>query len=217
VDPVREHQITEDLKARALASKARVIVFPESVLSCWTPASDLFWADTIRTLRNTGKVVVIGAITPTGTLHSNYDFAASLAALQEAPGAHHDFHRPWKQQRPVAYTNGVVIRGASSSEFTQRIPVPIGMWRPFTSTGAPLSLSSPAVIRIADQTAAVLICYEQLIPWPTLTAFLERPSIMIAIANQFWVAGSAIPEVQRNSVRAWTRLFHVPVVFASNL
>jgi hypothetical protein len=91
------------------------------------------------------------------------------------------------------------------------------MWRPFTNTGAPLRLTSPAVIRIADQTAVIVICYEQLIPWPTLTALLDRPTIVIAIANQFWVAGTAIPDVQRNSVSAWARLFRVPVVFASNI
>lgn len=211
---MREYQIAEDIKARALASTARVIVFPESVLPRWTPAADLFWADTITALRNAGKIVVIGAITPTDTPHSDYDFAASLAALHGAPPAR-VFSR---QQASLAYTNGVVIRGASSSEFTQRIPVPMGMWRPFTNTGAPLLLSSPAVIRIADHTAAIVsvICYEQLIPWPTLTAFLNPPTIMIAIANQFWVAGTAIPEVQRNTVRAWARLFHVPVVLASN-
>lgn len=215
VDPVREYQIAEDVKARALASTSRVIVFPESILPRWTPASDLFWADTITALRNAGKVVVIGAITPAATPHSDHDFTASLAAL-ETPAVRHDFGRPSRRPAPLAYTNGVVIRGASSSEFTQRIPVPMGMWRPLTNTGAPLRLSSPAVIRIADQTAAVVICYEQLIPWPTLTAFIDRPTIMIAIANQFWVAGTSIPEVQRNSVRAWARLFHVPVVLASN-
>jgi apolipoprotein N-acyltransferase len=212
LDSVREYQIAEDVKARALASTARVIVFPESVLPRWTPASDLFWADTITALRNAGKIVVIGAITPAATPHSDYDFAASRAALHEEPAA----RSRSRQQAPVAYTNGVLIRGASSSEFTQRIPVPMGMWRPFTNTGAPLRLSSPAVIRIADQTAAVIICYEQLIPWPTLTAFLDRPTIVIAVANQFWVAGTSVPEIQRNSVRAWARLFHVPVVLASN-
>jgi hypothetical protein len=215
VNPVREYQIADDIKARALASTARVIVFPESVLPRWTRASDLFWADTISALRSAGKVVVIGAITPTDT-HSEYDFTASLAALHEAPGVRHDFRRPSRQPAPVAYTNGVVIRGASSSEFTQRVPVPAGMWRSFTNTGAPLRLSSPAVIPIANQSAAILICYEQLISWPTLTAFLDRPTIVIAIANQFWVAGTAIPEVQRNTVRAWARLFHVPVILASN-
>lgn len=212
VDPVREYQIAEDLKARALASTARVIVFPESVLPRWTRASDLFWADTIKMLRSTGKVVVIGAITPTDTRQSEYDFAASVAALHEVSCA----RRQSKQQVPVRYTNGVVVRGTSSTDFTQRIPVPIGMWRPFTNTGAPLRLSGPAVIRIAGQTAAVVICYEQLIPWPTLTAFVDRPTIVIAIANQFWVIGTPIPEVQRNSVRAWARLFHVAAVFASN-
>ena len=49
-----------------------------------------------------------------------------------------------------------------------------------------------------------------------LTAFIEQPTIVIAIANQFWIVGTAIPEVQRNTVRAWARLFHVPVVFAFN-
>lgn len=47
-----------------------MIVFPESVLPRRTPASDLFWADTIDALRSAGKVVVIGAITPTYTLRS---------------------------------------------------------------------------------------------------------------------------------------------------
>ena len=159
---------------------------------------------------------MIGAIAPTHTPHSDYDFAASLAALHHAPAVRRDPGRPSRQHAPLTYTNGVVIRGASSGEFIQRVPVPIGMWRPFTNTGAPLRLSSPAVMRIADQTAAVVICYEQLIPWPTLTSFLDRPTIMIAVANQFWVAGTAIPEVQRNTVRAWARLFHVPAVFASN-
>jgi hypothetical protein len=125
VDPVREYQIAEDIKARALASRSRVIVFPESVLPRWTPASDLFWADAVTALRNAGKVVVIGALSPSGAPHSDYDFAASLAALHEAPSA----RRQSKQQTPVRYTNGVVVKGASSSEFTQRIPVPIGMWR----------------------------------------------------------------------------------------
>jgi apolipoprotein N-acyltransferase len=212
VDPVREYHIAEDIKTLALASNARVIVFPESVLPRWTPALELFWADTISALRSADKVVVIGAITPTGPPQADYDFAASLAALHEGPAA----SRPSRQQAPHTYTNGVVIRGASSSEFTQRIPVPMGMWRPFTNTGAPLRLSRPAVIRIANQAAAVIICYEQLIPWPMLTAFIEQPTMMIAIANQFWIVGTAIPEVQRNTVCAWARLFHVPVVFAFN-
>ena len=216
VDPVREYQIAEDIKARALASTARVIVFPESVLPGWTPAADLFWADTIDALRSSGKVVVIGAIAPTQTPHSDYDLAAPLAALHQTPAVRRDSGEPSRQHAPLRYTNGVVIRGASSGEFIQRVPVPIGMWRPFTNTGAPLRLSSPAVMRIGDQTVAVVICYEQLISWPTLTAFLDRPTIMVAVANQFWVAGTAIPTVQRNTVRAWARLFHVPAVFASN-
>jgi hypothetical protein len=214
VDSVREYRIAEDLKARALASTARVIVFPESVVPRWTAAADLFWSDTIAALRDVGKVVLIGAITRTDTAKVDFDssIAASLAALHQSPV----IGRQSQATVVLSYRNGVVVRGASTAEFTQRVPVPIGMWRPFTSTGVPLRLFSPAVIRIADQTAAVLICYEQLIPWPALTAFAERPTMVIAIANQFWVAGTAIPDIQQNTVRAWARLFHLPVLFASN-
>jgi hypothetical protein len=42
VDSVSEHQIAQDVQAPALASKARVIVFPESVVPRWTPETDLF-------------------------------------------------------------------------------------------------------------------------------------------------------------------------------
>jgi hypothetical protein len=170
----------------------------------------------IAALRDAGKVVLIGAITPTGTVGVDFksDVAASLAALHESPVV---VRHPSERAGVLSYRNGVVVRGTSTSDFTQRIPVPIGMWRPFTDTGAPLHLFSPAVIRIADHRAAVLICYEQLIPWPALTAFAERPTIMIAIANQFWVAGTAIPNIQRNTVRVWARLFHLPVLFASNM
>jgi hypothetical protein len=105
VDPMREYQIAEDVKTRALASTARVIVFPESVLPRWTPAAELFWADTIRALKYAGKVVVIGAITPSDTPHSDYDFAASLAALHEAPAVRAEIRRPSAQRASVAYTN----------------------------------------------------------------------------------------------------------------
>jgi hypothetical protein len=169
-----------------------------------------FWADTVTAWRDAGKVVLFGAITPTDTPGSAKDFAASVAALHRSPRIGHGFGRRKRYEAPLAYANRDIIRGPTSSEFAQRVPVPLGMWRPFTNTGTPLRLSSPAVIRIAAQAAALLICYEQLIPWPMLTAFLDGPTIVVAIANQFWIAGTAISKVQRNTSRAWARLFHVP-------
>ncbi len=121
-----------------------------------------------------------------------------------------------EQRSQSSYTNGVIMRGAETSSFAQRVPVPLGMWRPFTNTGAPLRLAGPSVISIGDDTAAIIICYEQLIPWPVLTSFLERPSIIVAVANNFWISGTQIPLVQRSTMLAWARLFHSPVIFAAN-
>jgi hypothetical protein len=190
---LREYQIVKEVQARALASTARVIVFPESTVLRWTAATNLFWEETTAELREAGKIVIIGTIAPVAAPHSWTNYAEHFA-----------------------YINAVVIRGVETGWFTQRVPVPFGMWRPFTNTGAPLRLGGPAVIQIADHTAAIIVCYEQLIPWPVLTSFLERPSILIAVANNSWVFGTPIPRVQQSSMQAWARLFHVPVIFAVN-
>ena len=55
-----------------------------------------------------------------------------------------------------AYDNvALVITGAHSRAFLQRIPVPIGMWRPFGSgPGIPLRLTGPGTIDIAGERVA---------------------------------------------------------------
>lgn len=217
IDLLREYQIVEDVQSRSLSSPARVIVFPESVIPRWTPATDLFWEQTVTALKHSGKTVVIGAIVPISSrpAPSDYDLTAAVVALQAGPatGRLHSRSEPAKH---TSYTNGVVMRGAETGSFTQRVPVPLGMWRPFTNTGAQLRLTGPAVVSIANHKAAIIICYEQIIPWPVLASFVERPSILVAVGNNFWLSGTPIPNVRQSTMRAWASLFHVPVIFASN-
>ena len=54
VSPLREYLAAQDIQARAAASSARVVVFPESVVPRWTMSTDLFWKPTIDTLRQNG-------------------------------------------------------------------------------------------------------------------------------------------------------------------
>jgi hypothetical protein len=217
---LREYQIAEDIQSRSLASPARVIVFPESVIPNWTSATDLFWEHTITALKRDGKIVLFGAIVPaTGgpaELRWVHDLTASVAALQNTTAITGESRGRSERGSQGSYTNGVVMRGAETGWFAQRVPVPLGMWRPFSNTGAPLKLAGPPVVSIGDDTAAIIICYEQLIPWPVLTSFLERPSIIVAVANNFWVSGTPIPRVQQSTMRAWARLFRLPVIFAAN-
>jgi len=103
-----------------------------------------------------------------------------------------------------------------AGEFIQRVPIPIGMWRPFTSAGVPLNLAGPGTISISGKRAAIIICYEQLILWPILTSMIEKPSIIVAVANNVWVSGTPVPVIEEAVMRSWAALFHLPIMFATN-
>jgi len=108
------------------------------------------------------------------------------------------------------------VRGREEAIFEQRIPVPIGMWRPLGGEGAKIHLGGPAVLPVAGERAAVLICYEQLLTWPILTSILQRPTVIAAVANDHWATGTPIPQLQLNAVRSWARLISMPYVSATN-
>jgi hypothetical protein len=84
------------------------------------------------------------------------------------------------------YRNALVVAGAEKQQFFQRIPLPWVMWNPIaTKDRVPLRLRGPAILTVAGERAAPLICYEQLIPWPILTAALDRPSVVLATTRRF--------------------------------
>ena len=67
------------------------------------------------------------------------------------------------------------------------------------------------------------LCVEQLQPWTWLEAMIQRPDAILAMSNGWWAraAGAPIPAgaglaIERASVRAWARLLHLPVVWATN-
>ena len=214
VSLLREYEIEQQIQIRAIHSRARVVIFPEAVVPKWTAATDLFWSDTTSVLRKAGKVILVGALKP--NVHREaFDFRATLAALQSSATSPEPIAEPVIAETPT-YENEVMIRGAQTGEFVERVPVPIGMWKPFTGRGVPLSLDNPGTVSIAGRRTAVIICYEQLIPWPVLASFIERPSIIVAISNNVWVAGTPIPRIEQTTMSAWAALFHVPILSAEN-
>jgi apolipoprotein N-acyltransferase len=116
------------------------------------------------------------------------------------------------------YYNSVVIVGdRPRPAFHQRIPVPGGMWNPFQPEGGvALNLLGPGTVDVGGQRAAILICYEQLLTWPMLLSATEKPTILIAISNESWTAATIVPRMQHTCVRAWARLFGLPVISAIN-
>ncbi|MBL8215422.1 MAG: hypothetical protein JNK87_32175 [Bryobacterales bacterium] len=111
--------------------------------------------------------------------------------------------------------NVLLARGSEHGYFEQRVPVPGGMWRPFANGSVPLNPFGSAVFRVRHERLAVLICYEQLIPWTWLSAMRLKPTMAVAISNDEWSKGTSVPAYRRSVVRSWTELFGLPCLVAT--
>jgi apolipoprotein N-acyltransferase len=185
-DAIKIYSVAENIQQTALDSNAQVIVFPESVVYRWTPTTDLFWKRTLDTLKAQGKTIVVGAMT-------------------DLPGDRY-------------YLNVAVVRGDTHGVIAQRIPVPIAMWKPFThdGSGTLLNIFGRTTASIHGQRAAIVICYEQLLVWPMIRSFMDRPTVLIGMANDFWARDTNFDRIQAATLQSWSRLFNTPVVSAVN-
>ena len=219
-DPIAEYAAAQWIQEKALNATAKVLIFPETVVPTWTPATDAFWQQTLDQLRSSGKTILVGARLPaTMPLVSIelYNFSADLAALRGQPSpVAITQSKLGLRPAPFAYDNALVIRGADTGAFKQRIPVPIGMWNPLKIPAARLNLNASGVIALRGERAAVLICYEQLLTWPVLVSMAQHPTMLIAVANVYWATGTPIATFQLAAVEAWARLFSLPYFSAVN-
>jgi len=230
--PFQDFAASEFIQQKSADLTARVLIFPEAVVPRWSDATKLFWQTSLDRARARGQILALGAGLPAAQaqtpqdygeeLHElgALDFAAALDALKspDKPHANYGIAPAPGSIKPHAEPtdNAMVIVGAESRTFYQRVPVPIGMWRPFSRTSVPVRLAGPGVITIDRQRAAVLICYEQMITWPILVSMLQRPTVIVGISNTFWVAHTSIPRYQSSALRGWARLFRLPYFSAVN-
>jgi len=212
ITPLREYLAAQAIQNDARASSAKVVVFPESVVPRWTASTDLFWKPAVDALRRNGKIVLIGALIPESLPLSNTDIRAAIDLLRSA----HEAQPAAREAEPYSYRNVAMIRGTQSGIFFQRVPAPISVWKPFSRGGAPLDLGGPAVVELGGQRAALLICYEEVIPWTVLTAALAHPTLFVGMSNDHWATRTPIRQWQALCLRAWSRLFWVPYLLAVN-
>ncbi len=190
--PGRRFEGADELVASEIVQRivsdsiAPVAVLPETVISRWTEATEAFWGPTLEELRRQHRLAVVGAGVP----------------IPNSP----------------AYRNAALIIGGDKPQpFFQRIPVPVGMWRPLgTGPSVPLHLNGPGTIEVAGQRVAFLICYEQLLVLPVLVSAIDHPTLIVGMANQYWVRETTIPAAQRAALMAWSRLFALPLLIAEN-
>lgn len=108
--------------------------------------------------------------------------------------------------------NVLLVRGAFSGEYRQRIPIPVAMWGRDTDA----HLLGPGTVLIGSHRAAVLLCYEQVLVLPVLESFGSGPDILLGSSNLYWAKGININAIEKVCVQAWARLFRVPYLRAVN-
>jgi hypothetical protein len=52
--------------------------------------------------------------------------------------------------------------------------------------------------------------------WPFLSSAVEHPTILLTTSNDYWAKDTRIPAIQQSSAASWARLFHLPVLAATN-
>jgi apolipoprotein N-acyltransferase len=100
--------------------------------------------------------------------------------------------------------------------YVQRVPVPIAMWRFGDAAGFPLMLHYPPTIRVLNEHAAVLMCYEQLLVWPALQSLAHDPDMLLAPSNDYWASKTPIPAIQHVAAKSWADLWNIPLYEARN-
>ena len=168
-------------------STDHVLIFPEAIMD-WNTTQELYLGPALNTLRARKHTLIVGA-----TLL--------------VPG------------HPDNYRNTAVVRGPVNTIVDERIPIPLTMWKPLTpEDGVRLNLFGPSTISPIDgQRAAILICYEQLLPLAALQSLYEHPTVLIGIANDYWAKDTYFPNIQSADMQAWGLLFHLPVLTSTNI
>ncbi|AAB91646.1 conjugal transfer protein TraB (plasmid) [Sinorhizobium fredii NGR234] len=164
----------------------RNVVLPESALGFWTPTFERLW---VKALQGTEISVISGA------------------AAIDATG----------------YDNVLVTLSADGGRvlYRERMPVPGSMWQPWgswlgESDGARAHFFANPVVTVGNSRVAPLICYEQLVVWPTLQSMLYEPDLIVAVGNGWWTKGTSIVAIQRVNAIAWAKLFAKPLVLSFN-
>lgn len=174
--------------AQAARQKGKVILTPETMLTWWQGN-----ANYVQTQVPKGHTWLVGASIPL----KRYWFADGIEAV--------------RQGEP------------SKMIFASLLPVPVSMWRPWKAPNGDSfgQMNYKAFwwqkpVQIDGESAWAEICYDQLLPFTWLEASLYRPQVILATNNVWWARDTGIPQVQRASVWAWSRLSGSAVLEAEN-
>ena len=173
---------------RQIQKGKRVVAFPETVLG--------FWND-----QTTGAYL-------SGALRSTLDQSKAVVIVGSA------FTTP---VAGVLQNSLAVLSSDSAIRIDSRQPIPVSMWKPWASESFTANWASTGVYEISGRKVMVSFCYEDYLPILSMVSFaLDKPEIILSVANAWWVKGTNAPAIQYRHIATTARIFGVPLVRASN-
>lgn len=115
--------------------------------------------------------------------------------------------------------NSLLILGEDNeSPYEARQPVPLIMWKLWPTTGFKAHWFRKGVRNIQGKRTAILICWEEWVPWPMLVSFFSNPEVILSASNHGWARNSSKMWARQTiSANALARLYGLPIIRAVNL
>ncbi len=98
----------------------------------------------------------------------------------------------------------------------QRVPVPLGMWKPWSAASVPATFFRGSTLDSSKGRIGLLNCYEIVVVWTVLDTMIDRPNVLLGIGNVWWGRGTNIGRIQSEILAAWGRLYNVPTAISLN-
>ncbi|OCX75607.1 hypothetical protein A6M23_02065 [Acidithiobacillus thiooxidans] len=182
-------------QAQAEAGHHTVVLLPETLTTWWTGN-----AEDVQHAIPKGQIWLVGASVPVGR-----DLLAD--GIEEVRGGVVD-----GKEKP------------GRLNFVSPFPVPVSMWHPWyqghgyvRADGVGYEAGWWEPVRKVDGVRAwASICYDQLLPWVWMEGVVQNPQVVLLTNNEWWAKGTGIPNIQRATAWAWTRLIGSPVVEGEN-
>ena len=109
---------------------------------------------------------------------------------------------------------------ATGKFYAAEIPMPIGMWHPWSRGSFPMRMAVAGVPTVYGP-ALESICYEDLLLWPMawqralLALHGQRPSLIVSAANQ-WFTQDGTATAQTRSIHMQARIWGLPLMRSVN-
>lgn len=110
----------------------------------------------------------------------------------------------------------VVLDRGHAAIIKQRMPVPLGMWKPWSASSVPATFFRGSTVMTSKGRIGILNCYEIVVIWTVLDTMIDQPDFLVGIGNIWWGRGTNIGLIQTEIMTAWGRLFDVPIAVSLN-